>query len=330
MSLSDHYRPVLGRLHKLRKCRRENTWSACCPAHQDERPSLLVFIGRTGALQARCLSKGCSFDSIVRATRTEHTDWFPPREDRRARRRMSEPQRKIVATYSYNNARGELLFQVLRLEPGHNGRRKDFVQRRPIPQWAGQDRAWAYSLAAGTYRKRADKSFTWDLMPDGTEFQPGDLALEEVERTLYRLPDLLERPGEPIIVVEGEGKVELLRSLNLLATTSPHGAGHWLLPYGQVLTGRRLAILPDNNEIGRQHAAQVAGSCLLHGAESIRIVELPGLKDGEDVKDWLAAHTQRDTGRKHLIECIRMASVFQQITGAAARCGERPCGQEAA
>ena len=47
-------------------------------------------------------------------------------------------------------------------------------------------------------------------------------------------------------------------------------------------------MLPDNDEAGRNHAQQVAQS--LHGiAESVRVVELPGLPPKGDVSDWIAA-----------------------------------------
>ena len=50
--------------------------------------------------------------------------------------------------------------------------------------------------------------------------------------------------------------------------------------------GRIVYILPDNDEPGRRHAAQVAEN--LHDvAREVRIVELPGLGDGEDVEQWL-------------------------------------------
>jgi hypothetical protein len=39
--------------------------------------------------------------------------------------------RQIVATYDYRDERGTLLYEVVRLEPGDNGAKKTFRQRRP-------------------------------------------------------------------------------------------------------------------------------------------------------------------------------------------------------
>jgi RecA-family ATPase len=51
---------------------------------------------------------------------------------------------------------------------------------------------------------------------------------------------------------------------------------------------RHVVILPDNDQPGRWHASQVATN--LHGiAASLKIVELPGLGDKQDVSDWLDA-----------------------------------------
>ena len=39
-------------------------WSACCPAHDDKSPSLIIFEGRTGAVQVRCMA-GCEPIEII-------------------------------------------------------------------------------------------------------------------------------------------------------------------------------------------------------------------------------------------------------------------------
>ena len=44
---------------KLRK-----QWSACCPAHDDKPPSLIIFEGRRGAVKVRCVA-GCEPIEII-------------------------------------------------------------------------------------------------------------------------------------------------------------------------------------------------------------------------------------------------------------------------
>src|SRR3990172_6662520 len=107
-----------------------------------------------------------------------------------------------------------------------------------------------------------------------------------VRRVLYRLPELLAAdPAAWVFLCEGEKDVDRLRSLGLVATTNVAGAKKWRAEYGEFMRGRRVAILPDNDEPGRQHAEQVEAS--LQGiASDVRVVELPGLPEHGDVSDW--------------------------------------------
>jgi hypothetical protein len=104
----------------------------------------------------------------------------------------------------------------------------------------------------------------------------------------YRLPELLAEPARPVVVPEGEKDCDNLARIGVLATTNACGAGKWTAEHSAFLRGRRVIVLPDNDETGRNHAQQVAQS--LHGiAESVRIVELSGLPAKGDVSDWIAA-----------------------------------------
>ncbi|MDA1326294.1 MAG: DUF3987 domain-containing protein [Proteobacteria bacterium] len=104
----------------------------------------------------------------------------------------------------------------------------------------------------------------------------------------YRLPELLAEPEQPVVVVEGEKDCDNLARMGVLATCNAGGAGKWMADHSAFLRGRRVIVLPDNDEAGRNHAQQVAQS--LHGiAESVRIVELPDLPAKGDVSDWMAA-----------------------------------------
>jgi hypothetical protein len=112
--------------------------------------------------------------------------------------------------------------------------------------------------------------------------------LADVERVLYRLPELLAAPNADVLVVEGEQDVDRLLELGFVATTNPGGAGKWRADYGEVLRGRRVLILPDNDPPGRAHADAIRRA-LAGVAAAVAIVELPGLGTKGDVSDWLAA-----------------------------------------
>ena len=110
-----------------------------------------------------------------------------------------------------------------------------------------------------------------------------------IRKVLYRLPEVLAAdPDTPIILCEGEKDVDRLRKLGLTATCNSGGAGKWLTDYNEHLSGRRVVILPDNDQPGRDHAQLVARH-LHQTAAAIKVVELPGLPDKGDISDWLDA-----------------------------------------
>jgi putative DNA primase/helicase len=132
--------------------------------------------------------------------------------------------------------------------------------------------------------------------------------LGDVRRVLYRLPELLAAKHDtPVFVAEGEKDVDALTRLGLCATTNAGGAGKWRPEYSDALKGRQVVILPDNDDPGRRHAADVARA--LHGvAAGVKVIELPGLPDKGDVSDWLA----RGGTTAALLSMVEKAPLFRQ------------------
>jgi hypothetical protein len=228
-------------------------WRCTCPAHDDGSPSLDVAEGDDGRVLFQCRSGGCQYHQIAAALGLTPADLYVSQQ---AYARTSTPDR-VSRTYDYRDEAGALLFQSVRLVlPGG---KKDFRQRRPDPA--------------------ADGGWAWNL--------------QGVRRVPYRLPGLLAAPKDATLwVVEGEKDADALHALGLVATTNPMGAGKWGLleqtTVGRVFANRRVVVLPDNDEPGRKHAAEVARQ-LKPMAASVAVVELPGLPDKGDVYDWLAA-----------------------------------------
>ena len=131
-----------------------------------------------------------------------------------------------------------------------------------------------------------------------------------VTRTLYRLPELLaEDPSELVFVVEGEKDADRLASLDLVATTNPGGAGKWREEYSEALEGRRVAVIPDNDDAGGRHADMVVRS-LMGEAADVRIVRLPLQDIGADVSDWL----DRGGTREALLAKVETTETFLSPT----------------
>lgn len=132
--------------------------------------------------------------------------------------------------------------------------------------------------------RKAPKGFQ-QRQPDGAGGWVWNMA--GVQRVPYRLPELLAASAsQPVFIVEGEKDVDRLRSLGLVATTNAGGACKWRDEYNEVLKGRDVVILPDNDRPGREHAEQVAKS--VQGiASHVKTITLPGLEEKGDVSDWL-------------------------------------------
>lgn len=155
--------------------------------------------------------------------------------------------KRIVAEYTYTDEAGTELYQAVRFEP------KDFRQRHRV-----NGSAWEWNL-------------------NGTR------------RVLYRLPELLAggKAGARAYVVEGEKDVDALRSLGLVATCNPMGAGKWRDEYAKALVGAHVRVIADKDKAGRDHADQVAAS-LQGKAASVCVVEVPDGK-GKDAADFIAS-----------------------------------------
>lgn len=111
-------------------------------------------------------------------------------------------------------------------------------------------------------------------------------GMADVTRVLYNLPALVERRDETVYVCEGEKDADRLLAAGLLATTCPHGAGKWRTEYSEVLRGRDVVLLPDNDKPGQAHAEEVAEN-LHRVAAAVKILMLPDLPEKGDVTDWL-------------------------------------------
>ncbi|MEO9682889.1 MAG: VapE domain-containing protein [Tateyamaria sp.] len=128
----------------------------------------------------------------------------------------------------------------------------------------------------------------------------------------YRLPELVEATSGPdalVLVVEGEKDCETARKLGFTATTNPNGALKWEDSYSQYLKDCNVAIVPDNDERGLQHAEKVAKSAF-PVASSVKILTLPDLAEKGDLTDWVLS--KGDAAADDLRQLIASASEYQE------------------
>jgi putative DNA primase/helicase len=138
--------------------------------------------------------------------------------------------------------------------------------------------------------------------------EDGTWNMSGVRRVLYRLPDL--QGHRTAYLPEGEKDVDELRRRGLTATTCPGGAGKWRDEYTQQLKAagvERVIILPDNDDPGRRHAADVAQRCHAAGIQ-VQVVSLPDLPLKGDVSDWLSVPGR---GTEDLHRIVKATAVYE-------------------
>ncbi|HSW02182.1 MAG TPA: AAA family ATPase [Sedimentisphaerales bacterium] len=307
----------------------QKAWKACCPAHADANPSLSITLGDGGRALIHCYA-GCTPEAIVAAMGLTMADLMPPDETRRrdadgrGAMRMAETDKPA------------LWKEKRRLDTDSHG----LTRIAAAGAGVGKVYASAEEAVAELERRMGPVSRTW-VYHDDCEDQAGLILRWDAEggkqirpvsrtrdgwilggmptpRPLYRLVELLKRPGERVYVTEGEKAADAGWSLGLLATTSPHGAQSAAKADWRALAGRDVVILPDNDDPGRRYADEVASLLLgLQPPATVRIVALPEIEAGEDLHDWLE--------RRDAAESKTLRERLEKLVEATAACASFKC-----
>ena len=227
-------------------------YESACPCHGDtgQQRHLYFRQGDRTELILFC-HKGCEFQAILASMDLDKPEY-----------RLSSPvgTDNDLQTWTYRNVEGNRAYQSVRgLRLNKEGEREKFYYQR---RWDEKTKRWVNNLSG-------------------------------VTRIPYRLPELI-RANPDLIVLYGEGEktAELLATTGHPATTTSEGAGKVKntpdLPY--YLKGRRVAIFPDYDVAGVDHAKEVK-AFLSRAGIICEIVRLPcykvKTKDGLDVYDWV-------------------------------------------
>ena len=242
-------------------------FKACCPAHEDHNPSLVITLAEDGKVLLRCWS-GCSTDSIVEAMGLRMQDLFPASDHQRhAPLPKAKKEKRIFATAD------EALVDYER----HLGPR--------AATWSYHDQHGNQIGAVARWNKADGKKDIRPVSLNCTGWTQEGMA---EPRPLYRLLEVLTTTGR-IYIPEGEQCVDDFRSIGLVATTSPHGAQSADKADWSVLAGKaEIVISPDNDDAGEKYKADViAQVSKLSPRPRIKILRLVGLPAGGDIHDWL-------------------------------------------
>jgi AAA domain len=92
------------------------------------------------------------------------------------------------------------------------------------------------------------------------------------------------------LICAGEKDAETAASLGFVATTNPEGErkGAWVGELNAWFVGRkRVAVMEDNDQTGREHAIEVAGAMRNAGVPDVRIVTFREMPEHGDITDWI-------------------------------------------
>jgi len=143
----------------------------------------------------------------------------------------------------------------------------------------------------------------WEAVIDGRRektFQFCNQQLPATSPSAFRMPEAAAMPlynahalrdlesDDLVVICEGEKDANTMLGLDYVAVSTHNGVAGWSSQSAGCLQGRHVAIVPDNDDAGHKYAKKVI-KALSPFAKSVKVIELPGLKDKGDVTDWVDA-----------------------------------------
>ena len=112
-------------------------------------------------------------------------------------------------------------------------------------------------------------------------------SIKGIDVVPYRLPKMID--SDYVVVVEGEKDADRLAELDIVATTNPQGAGNWQAELAPYFDGKRVFVIPDNDQAGHDRTPKIIEN-LYPVAQEIRVCNIcKDMPAKSDVSDWLDA-----------------------------------------
>jgi putative DNA primase/helicase len=219
---------------------------AHCVFHDDQHPSLSINLD-SGLYN--CFACGAKGDVFGFYQQLKGTD-FPTALKEIAEMQGIAETPKEIAIFEYRDIEGKILYTKTRVQPGRNGKSKEFLF------------------------KHLDENNKWQMGRGG-------------DSVPYNLPLVIQ--SRYICITEGEAKADfLVKQFGLVATCFDSGSqSPFKDDYFKYFEGKeKIIILPDNDKPGEQYTNKIA-SALYGKVEKIKVVKLPGLREAEDILDWV-------------------------------------------
>ena len=273
-----------------------------CPAHNDRAPSLHV-TESDGKVLVHCFA-GCSNEAVIEALRARNL-WTDLPSHSKPTPQRTNPQQQTPTK---------------KLPPGIPKERiiKDKKTGEILDTKLFVD-FWTYKDEAGKvtgYVARFENEKGKDIVPYFNQNQQGKWygGAPKGPRPFYGLNFIAGTPQDLTIwIVEGEKCAEVLQGARRLAITSMGGTNAARFTDWSLLAGRKVRIWSDYDQPGKKYAEEV--KLQLEGLmppptiEMVNVARL-GLKEKEDVFDWLQIHKPDELDGIPLIrKGLRKASI---------------------
>jgi RecA-family ATPase len=236
----------------------EITGRCQCPAHGGEGFNLAINESDTGAVIMHCHSRGCTASAVCQAIGVAESTMFPPEGYEHV---STKPKVRYYATLDEAIRASRLTHNLAEVGCW------DYCDERG--QLAGRVLRLDDGRGGKTFRQ-------YSRFPDGwaCKAMPG-------KRPLYNLPRILSE--DVVIVCEGEKAADAVNASGLVATTSSQGSKSADRSNWNVLAGKQVWIVPDNDDAGRKYASDV--ETLLPSSCTIRVYDTSSLIAGGDLAD---------------------------------------------
>lgn len=256
--------------------KRSDRVQAKCPCHDDKNASLTISYNSKEEKTILYCHAGCNTRDILDSVGLKMSDLYdqPLQQD-------SKSNGNIEKIYKFFDENGDLAYEKIRFKG------KKFSHRRY------ENGVEVWGLSEGVYTETFPGSNSYSMKD-----RPGakELWFPEREHILYNLPNLIEgvKNGQTVYIVEGEKDADNVIKRGLIATTTSIGATKgdlgkkWLKSFNKYFKGANVVLVPDNDKPGMAFMDHVAKQ-LKSVANSVKIIELPGLATKGDISDWLEA-----------------------------------------
>lgn len=269
------FEEIIDRFEIDKHSRKSGRVQAKCPCHDDKNASLTI--SHKGDKTFLYCHAGCETNEILECVGLKMSDLFDKPlevEDKH----KSAFEKDIEAIYKFYDENGDLAYEKIRKKG------KKFLHRRY------EDKMEIWGLSEGIYTETFPGSNSYSMKErEGAK----TIWLPEQEHILYNLPNLIRaiKEGKVVYIVEGEKDADNLIKRGQIATTTSIGATKgdlgkkWLKSFNKYFKGANVVLIPDNDKPGMAFMDHVAKQ-LKSVANSIKIIELPGLEVKGDISDW--------------------------------------------